>query len=440
MDRELRRVMKREGQLDLLAYIVIVVLIALTGVLLFLALARIELPDAWLLRNEILRTIVPGLLLMVILYLVDQHGRLRRELISIHEDLETAKSEIQSAYDRLSFAHRTAELMASLTQENGIDHVLEESVAYFGADAAAVVGDDVRMFASEDVPRNDAQRAIMQTALDAVRAGQPIATQASDNGSAALAVPLRVKGRLDRVCCLWRREGAFTEDQLEGLQLVARILEMSLENRVLLDEVREQLQGTLMALSNLVELRQPDYVNHSTQVADLSVSVGVALGLDSDVIADLKLAAILHDVGMLEVPLEILSARRPLTAEEELLVKRHPSAGARIVRTARFNDEVQQAVLAHHERIDGSGYPHGLRGDQIPLLARIVAVCDSYHAMISNRPHRPALTQVAAIAELRGALNRAYDPRVVQALQTVTGHGSATSDPADVALLLEQVS
>ncbi|MCE5192241.1 MAG: HD domain-containing protein [Actinomycetia bacterium] len=440
MDRELRRVMKREGQLDLLAYIVILVLIALTGVLLFLALARIELPDAWLLRNEILRTIVPGLLLMVILYLIDQHGRLRRKLISIHEDLETAKSEIQSAYDRLAFAHRTAELMASLTEENGVDHVLEESVAYFGADAAAVVGDDVRMFASENVPRNDAQRAIMQTALDAVRAGQPIAAQASDSGSAALAVPLRVKGHLDRVCCLWRREGAFTEEQLEGLQLVARILEMNLENRVLLDEIRSQLQGTLMALSNLVELRQPDYIDHSTQVADLSVSVGVELGLDSDAIADLKLAAVLHDVGMLEVPLEILSARRMLTAEEELLVKRHPSAGARIVRTARFNDEVQQAVLAHHERVDGSGYPHGLRGDQIPLLARIIAVCDSYHAMISNRPHRPALTQMAAIAELRGALNRAYDPRVVQALQTVTGHGDATSSPADVALLLEQVS
>lgn len=440
MDHELSRVIKREGQLNLLAYIVILVLISLTGVLLFSALARVELPDIWLLRNDIVRAVFPGLLLMVILYMIDQHSRLRQQLVAIHEDLESARTELQGAYDRLSFAHRTAELMASLTHESGIDHVLEESVTYFGADAAAVVGDDVQMFAPDTVPRGDAQRAIMQVALDAVRAGQPITVQASGMNSAAIAVPLRVKGRLDRVCCLWRRDGAFSDDQLEGLQLVARILEMSLENRVLLEEVREQLQGTLMALSNLVELRQPDYINHSSRVADLCVSVGVALGLDTQEVADLKLAAILHDVGMLEVPLDIIAARRPLTAEEDLLVKRHPVAGARIVRTARFNDSIQQAVLAHHERMDGTGYPNGIRGDRISLPARIIAVCDAYNAMISNRPHRPALTQTAAIAELRAGSGRAFDANVVQALQTVTGHGGATAEPAEVARLLEQVS
>ncbi len=440
MDRDLSRVMKREGQLNLLAYIVILVLIALTGVLLFMALTRVDIPDLWVLRNDIVRTVVPGFLLMVILYMIDQHSRLRRQLVSIHEDLETAKLELQAAYDRLSFAHRTAELMASLTHESGIDHVLEESVAYFGADAAAVVGDDVRMFAAEDVPRGDAQRSVMQVALDAVRAGQPITIAAEGDGSAAIAVPLRVKGKLDRVVCLWRGHGSFAGDQLEGLQLVARILEMSLENRVLLDEVREQLQGTLMALSNLVELRQPDYINHSSRVAELCVAVGVAMDLEASEIADLKLAAVLHDVGMLEVPLEILSARRPLSAEEEILVKRHPVAGARIVRTARFNDRIQQAVLAHHERIDGMGYPNGIRGERIPLFARIIAVCDSYKAMISNRPHRPALSQNDAIAELKQSSGRAYDPRVVHALQTVTGHAdAAATNKTDVASLLEQV-
>ncbi len=432
--------MKREGQLNLLSYIVILVLIALTGVLAFSALARLDLANIWLLRNDIVRVVFPGLLLMVILYMADQHGRLRHELVAIHDDLESARTELQGAYDRLSFAHRTAEIMASLTHDNGIDRVLEESVAYFGADAAAVVGDDVRMFSPDSVPRGDAQRAIMHVALNAVRAGEPLTVSASGSGSAAIAVPLRVKGRLDRVCCLWRQTGEFTNDQLEGLQLVARILEMSLENRVLLDEVREQLQGTLMALSNLVELRQPDYVNHSNRVADLSTSVGVALGLDARDVADLKLSAILHDVGMLEVPLDILSARRPLTAEEELLVKRHPVAGSRIVRTARFNDQIQQAVLAHHERMDGSGYPNGIRGDRIPLLARIIAVCDAYNAMISNRPHRPAMTQSAAIAELRSGSGRVYDAIVVQALQTVTGHGGTKVAKADVALMLEQVS
>jgi HD-GYP domain-containing protein (c-di-GMP phosphodiesterase class II) len=434
--RELREVIKRDEQLNLLAYIIILVLIALTGVLLFSAMARLEFPDILLLRSDFIRAIVPGLLLMVILYLVDQHGRLRKQLVEFHEDLETASAELQGAYDRLSFAHRTAELMASLTHESGIDRVLEESVEYFGADAAAIVGDDVQMFAADSIPKNEAERSIMQVALDAVRAGQSLAVSATDSGAAALAVPLRVKGRLDRVCCLWKQDGTFAEDQLEGLQLV----EMSLENRILLDEVREQLQGTLMALSGLVELRQPDYINHSTHVAELSVAVGVSLGLEAQQIADLKLAAILHDVGMLEVPAEILSARRPLTAEEGLVVRRHTVGGSRIVRTARFNEAIQQAVLSHHERMDGSGYPNGLRGERIPLMARIISVCDSYNAMISNAPHRPALTQIAAITELRNGIDSSYDRQVVTALQQVTGHSNSIAHPDDLAMLLEQVS
>jgi len=442
MDHELRAVIKREGQLNLLAYIVILALISVTGLLVFMQLAAIELPDLWLLKNDIFRTIVTGLLLMVILYMVDQHGRLRRELVSIHDDLESAQSDLQVAYDRLAFAHRAAEIMVSHTHESGIEQVLSEAVGYFGADAAAIVGDDVNMVSQDDVPHEDAQQAVMRVALEAVRAGKPLSSASAADGSSALAVPLRVKGRLDQVACLWCRAGTFTDESLQGLQLVARILEMSIENRVLLDEVREQLQGTLMALSSLVELRQPDYTNHSTKVAEYAVSVGVTLGLTQNDIADLRLAAILHDVGMLEVPLEIISANRPLTAEETMIVRHHPVSGARIVKTARFSDQVQQAVLAHHERLDGTGYPNGSRGDRIPLLARVIAVCDAYNAMTHARPHRPALTPDAAVNELLSGAGRVYDAQVVAALQHVTGVTTKARDEratAEAAALLSQV-
>ncbi len=421
MDRELRAVIKREGQLNLLAYIIILVLIAVAGLLVFTQLSGLALPNLWLLKNELFRTIVTGLMLMVILYMIDQHSRLRRELVAIHDDLETAKIDLQTAYDRLAFAHRAAEIMAMHTHESGVEQVLRESVGYFGAEAAAVVGDDVEMVSQDGVSHEEAQQAVMRVSLEAVRAGSPLSSGFSGDGSSALAVPLRVKGKLDRVVCLWRRTGTFTDESLEGLQLVARILEMSIENRVLLDEVREQLQGTLMALSNLVELRQPDYMNHSNKVAEYAVNVGVTLGLTQRDIADLRLAAVLHDVGMLEVPLGIISANRPLTAEETMIVRHHPVSGARIVRTARFGEQVQQAVLAHHERLDGTGYPNGIRGDRIPLLARIVAVCDAYNAMIHARPHRPALTPETALSELSAGAGRIYDAQVVAALQRVTG-------------------
>jgi len=443
MNQDLRAVIRREGQLNLLAYIIILVLIAVTGLLVFIQLSGLDLPDLWLLKNDIFRTVFTGLMLMVILYMVDQHARLRQELVAIHDDLESTKSDLQSSFDRLAFAHRAAEIMATHTHENGIEQVLRESVGYFGADAAAVVGDDIDMVSQDGVSYDDAQQAVMRVALEAVRAGKPLTSASSVDGSAsALAVPLRVRGRLDRVACLWRREGCFTDESLEGLQLVARILEMSIENRELLDEVREQLQGTLMALSNLVELRQPDYMNHSKKVADYAVSVGVTLGLTQHDIAELRLAAVLHDVGMLEVPLEIISANRPLTAEETMIVRHHPVSGARIVKTARFGEQVQQAVLAHHERLDGTGYPNGVRGDRIPLLARIIGVCDSYNAMIHARPHRQALTSEAAIAELTAGAGKRFDAQVVSALQHVTGVTTRATDShvsSEDAALLSQV-
>jgi HD-GYP domain-containing protein (c-di-GMP phosphodiesterase class II) len=420
----------------------IIALVALAGVLLFSLLANVELPDWWLLNNEIVRTAATGLLLMLILYLVDQHGRLRKELVGIHADLEQAKCDVQAAYDRLSFSHHAAELMASLTADTGLDQVLLESLPHFGADAAAVVGDDVHLFSTETISHADAHRAIMKVALDAVRAGKALSVAGAENGASALAVPLRVEGQLKSVCCLWRQEGEFAEDQLEGLQLVARIIEMSMENRDLLEGLRAQLEGTLTALAHLVELRSPDYVRDSSAVADNAVSVGLLMGMSERELAGVRIAATLHDVGMLDVPTSILGATRPLTIEETLTVQRHCASGAQIVKNARFGAEIEQAVLAHHEKMDGTGYPAGLRGDQIPLTARIIAVCDAYSALTSPRPYRQALSSEKAMSEIRRASGTAYDHTAVDALAQIVGHSSGRTGSLDTeaAALLEQVS
>ncbi|MBN2404330.1 MAG: hypothetical protein JXE06_01970, partial [Coriobacteriia bacterium] len=311
MAKDINRVIKRESQLNLISYTMIVVLTVLVGVLLFSMLGNVDLPDHWLLNNDIVRTLVTGLLLMVVLYLVDQHSRLRKELVAIHADLETAKAQLQTAYDRLAFTHRAAELMTSLTADTGLSQILQESIPHFGADAAAVVGDDVHLFSAEGVSPTEAQRAIIKVALDAVRAGKPLSIADGENESSALAVPLRIEGQLKSVCCLWSKHGEFEPDQMEGLQLIARIIEMSMENRDLLEGLRAQLEGTLTALAHLVELRRPDYVRSSSKVADMAVSVGLLLGMGGSALSDLRIAATLHDVGMLDVPVSILGAGRP---------------------------------------------------------------------------------------------------------------------------------
>lgn len=414
MSGDVKGLLRREFQLNLIAYVIIITLIVAIGVLVFMALAGVQPPDVWLLRNDIFRTLAMGLLLMVILYLVDQHRRLRGQLIEAHNELERAQTDIEAAYDRLAFSHHAAEIMTSLAQEDGLKAVLGESVKHFAADAAAVVGDDIVITTAEGVDAHEAQSAVLQVALETVRQGKPLSSASDESGSTALAVPLRIRGQLKSVVALWRRDHDFSASELEGLGLVARIIELGMENRLLLEEVKMQLSGTLRAMVDLVEQRRPNYIPHSTRVSQYAVAIARSLGLREDEVNDLRLAAMLQDVGMLEIPEGILNAPRRLTAEEQIEVRQHAKKGAQLAKIANFDPTVQNAILSHHERLDGSGYPGGLKGDDIPLTARILAVCDSYVAMTSDRPHRPRMSAISALNELRSGAGSVFDSRIVR--------------------------
>jgi putative nucleotidyltransferase with HDIG domain len=292
------------------------------------------------------------------------------------------------------------------------------------------VGNDITLFAEEGVDSGTAQSAVLHAALDAVRVGTPLSVGDARSDSHTLAVPLRVKGQLQSVCCLWRRGAEFGEDSLKGLELVSRIIELSIENRTLLEEVRSQLQGTLKALVTLVDTREPHYVGHSTNVAETAESVGRALGLNHQAAEDLRLAAMLHDLGMLQVPDHLIAAERPLTPDEESVVRLHAAKGANLARIANFSPAVQEAIHEHHERLDGTGYPRGLRGEQIGLGAKILAACDVFDAMISDRPYRAKLSRDQAVAELARGAGTRYDVRVVRELLMVAGYGKNARRPA----------
>lgn len=435
MGTDIRRILKREMQLNFISYSLIVVLLITVGLLVFALVAGVELPDFWLLRDQIFGTLVTGFLLMVILYLADQHRRLRTQLVQAHTDLDTARSNIAASYDRLAFAHHAAAVMTSLSQDDGLRVVLAESVQHFGADAAAVVGDDITITTAEGVDPAEAHSAVLDASMETVRAGKPMSVALGVGGSIAIAVPLRVRGRLKSVVALWRRDFAFTDDELEGLGLVARIIELGMENRLLLAEVQAQLSGTLRAMVDLVEHRRPDYISHSTRVAEYASALGAGLGMGDDATADLRLAAMLQDVGMLQVPESILRASRTLSSDEIAEVRKHAQNGADLARIANFGGLVQDGILYHHERLDGSGYPSGLRGESIPLVARILAVCDSYVAMTSDRPHRQGLSPIAALNELRACAGTVYDPKVVR--EFVRAQTTVLSeDPAAIAIAL----
>lgn len=431
MSNEVQRLLKREGQLNALSYVVILALLGVAAVLTFMVTTNTSAPgDWWLLQNDIFRVLSTGLLLMVILYLMDQHKRLRIALLRSHSQLEAAQEEIHGAYERLSFSRHAAEIMTSLAEKDGLRRVLIDSLAHFEADAAAVVGDDITLITFDGIDKTAANEAVLAVALETVRAGAPLSVGTREDGSTAIAVPLRIKGQLKSVVCLWRQHGAFPQDQLDGLGLVARIIELGMENRMLLERTEEQLQGTLRAMVDLVEHRRPNYIPHSTLVSRYAQAVGHAMGMREDELADLRLAAMLQDVGMLEVPETILNAPRHLTAGEHMEVRKHARNGADLARIANFSPAVQHAILSHHERLDGSGYPDGLKGEDIPAAARVLAVCDAYVAMTSNRPHRARMSSLEALAELRAKSGSDFDPRIVREFMRAHSAGVGGLEPA----------
>jgi len=343
-----------------------------------------------------------------------RHLRAVRLANEARNELAVTKGDELAARDRLSFARHSAALMSSLPQDEGIRAVLTESLARFHAQAAAVVGSETTLVVAEDVDETEARAAVQHVAHETVKSGRSVTVADADEQVAALTAPLRLRDDLQDVLVLWRHGHQFRTDDLDGLSLVARIVELSMENTALVDDVRFQLGGTLRAMVDLVEQRLPNYIPHSSRVGASAAALGQALGLSDDDAEQLRVAAMLHDVGMLEVPEAILNAPRALTAEEQLVLRDHPFHGAELTRVANFGRLVQEAILGHHERVDGTGYPRGLRGDAIPLAARILAVCDAYVAMTSERPQRASLTPDAALAELRAGAGTAYDPSIVE--------------------------
>jgi len=220
----------------------------------------------------------------------------------------------------------------------------------------------------------------------------------------------------------WRKE-AEEAIKMAFNSLEARVQEQTAELRTSFDMLGRAMEGTIQALATMVEARDRYTAGHQVRVADLACIIARQMGVTESRIPIIRIAALIHDVGKVCVPTEILNKPAPLSPIEFEIVKQHPKAAYDVLSKIEFPWAIADIVLQHHERADGSGYPSGLRGAQIHLEAQIIGVADVVEAMSSHRPYRAAVGTEKGLEEISKGKGTRFDPAIVDACLHVFHQG-----------------
>ena len=275
------------------------------------------------------------------------------------------------------------------------------------------VEQDVSAGVNGRVARTGHAAVVPDTALDSDYLGRDRET---DPGS-ELSLPIFVKGRVWGVLNIEEvQTNAFSGDDRLLAEAVCAQVGAAVHRAELAAELETTVANTLGALVEVLETKDAYTAQHARDVVDLADRVALRIGLDGPGLRDVHYTAILHDIGKIAIPSEILRKPGKLTDEEFEQIKTHSDVGGRLLERIPFTRSVAPLVRAIHERFDGRGYPDGLADSAIPIGARIVCACDAYDAMVSDRPYRPGMSQSEAFAELERCSGTQFDPAVVAAL------------------------
>jgi putative nucleotidyltransferase with HDIG domain len=218
---------------------------------------------------------------------------------------------------------------------------------------------------------------------------------------------------------LRRREQEAADKELQLQRYAADLRETFKQERARAQELRRSYMATVRALSNAVEARDAYTGKHAERVAAYGLLLARRFSSELAITPELEFGFLLHDVGKVAIPDAILYKPSTLDDDERALMSRHPVIGAEIVRGIEFLAEAAEVVRSHHERWDGTGYPDGLAGEDIPLAARVFSVADVLDALTTNRPYRPAYSLGEARAMIIAASGTQFDPRVVDVFKSI---------------------
>lgn len=360
--------------------------------------------------------------------------QLADELFLLRRDEELSK-ELSDRYDQLQILYTAAgRLVSPVNQVESLRALLGKLLEPLEADVSLLIIPGRRLFEvatrrglrglekSSGRAWSHVMRRLEEQVLGTGRSffsGSPWNPETGpaplDREAQALAIRIERDGSPCGFLALLRLDGAeqFRSGDMRLVESLAEQISLAIKNTELYEDLQAFLMSTVKSLVNAIEAKDPYTSGHSERVHLISMLLGRRIGLPAEEMENLRWASILHDVGKIGMPETILCKASPLTGDEYEIIKEHPARGYDLLQPIHQLAGAARVVRAHHERIDGAGYPDGLRGDAIPLAARIIAVADSYDAMTTTRPYRRAAAPEHAVEEIRRCAGTQLDAEVV---------------------------
>jgi putative nucleotidyltransferase with HDIG domain len=246
-----------------------------------------------------------------------------------------------------------------------------------------------------------------------------------------LSVPLKVRDQVVGVinALSYKKSFRYTEGQAKLMVILASRAAQAIENARLFENLQRTFRETIQGLVGTLEAKDKYTSGHSRRVTELALMIAKELKLQPEEIEKVEWAGLLHDIGKIGIRLEALNKPEKITDEEHEMFKDHCDMGKQILESIHFLRDIVPLVYHHHEWFDGSGYPAGKKGEDIPLGARILAVADSFDAMISDRPYRKAMSDKKAVKELKGCAGSQFDPRIVEVFVKIIERADNKNQP-----------
>ncbi len=347
-------------------------------------------------------------------------------------DLSLTIQELSNVYEELSLLYRISEVFSFLSIDEIATRIANEAINTIGVRTAAVLFLDEKgekLFTKvskgdwNDSRVFDKTWKVIWNAIDSRKPSafcRLVETEYKDSLpelASLMVCPLIGKVKVIGAIVVADKESEeeFFSNDSKLLSAIAAQAGLAIENAMLYSELESLLLGAIRSLVKALEASSCWTAGHTERVTEYSIGIGRVMGLENELIEKLKISALLHDIGKIATPKEILNKNGNLEKHEWLEIKRHPALGAEILVELKQFKEIVQSVKYHHEHWDGSDGIFGLKREEIPLMARILAVADAFDAMTSDRPYRKKMTKEDAIREITRCAGSQFDPFVVDA-------------------------